>query len=280
MLLTADFDRVARVNLGQGYTCPPLGVPMPAYRWWLPGTPKLLAGAEQMVLQNVNKVRTVFGLKHVESVASFLRSDAEFLCTYPELDHYRDRGPARYYGHLPTPSAGVAPNWPGNGRRLFGYLRADYPHLRQLIRAIAASELMVLLHIPGMPAAAAAQFRAKNLVISPQSVNVPQALASCDAVVCHASIGLASESLLAGKPLLLLPAHIEQHMVAQRIRELGAGLSVDPEDARPDFKVLLRQLVDNGTLAERAREFASRYAALDTVQSLNDIVDRCEALIA
>jgi MGT family glycosyltransferase len=58
----------------------------------------------------------------------------------------------------------------------------------------------------------------------------------------HAGMNSASEALWHGVPLLMFPQHGDQHLVAARVLELGAGLSLTPAEIDP------RQL----------REFADR----------------------
>jgi MGT family glycosyltransferase len=64
----------------------------------------------------------------------------------------------------------------------------------------------------------------------------------------HGGMNSASEALWHGVPLLVYPQHGDQHLVAARVSELGAGLRLSNGDIEP---VRLRQLADR-VLAEPA----------------------------
>ena len=279
-LLASTGLGVPRAVFGDGYTCPPLATPMPPLGWWLPGPARYLPGAEHEVLRNANTALAAFGLPAAASVAAFLRADEEFLATFEELDHYPARAGARYYGSMPAADEGVDPPWPSGEKRVFGYVRPDFPALDRLLRGISASAHAAVVHVPGMSPAAIAQYPARNLAICPQPVRISAATAQCDAVICHASHGTTVAGLLAGKPLLLAPTQAEQQMLARRGEMLGAGLVVLPGERPPDFKQLLGRVLGEPGFATRASAFAAKYRGHDPRRAVELIADRCERLIA
>jgi UDP:flavonoid glycosyltransferase YjiC (YdhE family) len=86
------------------------------------------------------------------------------------------------------------------------------------------------------------------------------------------------ELLLKGKPLLLLPIQLEQSLVAKRVTEIGAGVVVDWENPRRDFRAAIGQIINNADFATRAKEFAQRYAGLTCEATVSRIADDCEAI--
>lgn len=278
LLQSAGLD-IPRVTLGDGYCCPPLQTPMPVLRWWQTGKPGYLAGAEDEVLRNANRARAALGIAAANSVAEFLRADEEFLCTFAELDHYPGRNTGGYLGPLPATHTGRAPEWPVGSRRLFGYVRSDYPHLDVLLRSLARSGHAVLMHVPGTSPAGAAKYRTSNLILSPEPVQTGAAIRDCDAVICHASAGLTTDSLLAGKPLLLLPTHVEQFMIAKRAEALGAAINIAPNEVPPYFESRLASLLKTDEHSSRAMSFATRHSAHDPARVVASVADRCEQLM-
>jgi UDP:flavonoid glycosyltransferase YjiC (YdhE family) len=102
----------------------------------------------------------------------------------------------------------------------------------------------------------------------------------CDLGICHSGANSVYALVTAGRPVLLLPLHLEQMMTAKRVLELGAGLVVDYEQPPPDFAGLLQRLLEEPAFAEAARVVASRHAGDDPAARVVRIADRLEELIA
>jgi UDP:flavonoid glycosyltransferase YjiC (YdhE family) len=112
-----------------------------------------------------------------------------------------------------------------------------------------------------------------------EPVALNAALAAADAVICHAGPSTVAASLLAGKPLLLLPMQAEQYVTSQRVVAMGAGLCHVPGFQPLDLSLALRQLVNKPQLAEQARAFAGRHAGFDPAQQAALLADRIEGAL-
>jgi UDP:flavonoid glycosyltransferase YjiC (YdhE family) len=85
--------------------------------------------------------------------------------------------------------------------------------------------------------------------------------------------------LLAGKPVLEIPAAREQRMVADAVARLGAGEVAQPK--RPDdIRLKLRMMLASDKYREAAGQFARRYAAFDPRGQRSAMLARCEQLLA
>lgn len=72
----------------------------------------------------------------------------------------------------------------------------------------------------------------------------PEVLARAALFVTHGGMNSVNEALYAGVPLLVVPQGADQPMVARRVVELGAGLSMRTEDvARGSVRALARRLL-------------------------------------
>jgi len=102
----------------------------------------------------------------------------------------------------------------------------------------------------------------------------------CDAGICHAGAGTVEALVTAGKPLLLLPEHLEQLMTGKRIESIGAGLVVDPAtDRSPNYARLLKRLLDEPAFTSAAEAVAGKYAGETPADRVRLIADRCEELM-
>lgn len=86
-------------------------------------------------------------------------------------------------------------------------------------------------------------------------------LSRAKVVVSRAGHTIISESLLCGKPLLLIPVpgQTEKMENARSVQELGLGLYMDQTDVREMFFDYLKTLLRNDYFRRRTREFRDRF---------------------
>jgi UDP:flavonoid glycosyltransferase YjiC (YdhE family) len=124
--LAARIAHIPCVRLDLGFMRPPRREPMPSMLPWAAIPKERLARSEGQVLKRVNAVMRAFGARPLEMLADMLDAQEQFLLTFPELDHYEDRGDERYDGPLYADSIGEARDWPeGDRPRVLAYLRRD-----------------------------------------------------------------------------------------------------------------------------------------------------------
>ena len=264
----------------QGYHIPPSAMPTPPLRDWEPVPLARLEAADRRVLDAMNAVLGAYGAPVLGTIGE-LFSDRAMLLTYPELDVYPGRGPAHYYGITDTAEGSAAPEWPpGNGPRTFAYLYSDYALLERLLDALGAAGLPTLAFCRGMEPGLSRRHNGARMKLSAEPMSVSHVVPRCDLVICHGSHQMTAQSLLAGKPLFLLPTQLEQFLVARRAVRFGAALAIAPEAPDADFGAALRELGANPVYAARAREFAERYRSHDRAAALASIIARCEASLS
>jgi MGT family glycosyltransferase len=79
--------------------------------------------------------------------------------------------------------------------------------------------------------------------------------------ITHGGMNSTSEALANGVPLLVFPQHGDQHLVAARVVELGAGLRLAAPDISPEaLRVLAERVVDEAGFAVAARSIAASFA--------------------
>ncbi|MEU4537327.1 macrolide family glycosyltransferase [Streptosporangium sp. NPDC023825] len=82
-------------------------------------------------------------------------------------------------------------------------------------------------------------------VLARRSVPQPEVLARAALFVTHGGMNSVNEAMYAGVPMLVVPQGADQPLVARRVVELGAGLSIRPRDAAVEsVNALARRLLD------------------------------------
>ncbi|MCF8150642.1 MAG: hypothetical protein K9K30_02010 [Burkholderiaceae bacterium] len=280
-VLAARTLKLPTMLFSNGFTVPPHHSPLPDMRPWSPAPEQALQQLDSAALASVNAVLTRHQCASMEYLANLFDVAEEALVTFPELDHYATRGPARYWGSLPSAGTGRLVDWPsGDGKRLFAYLRPECIHHEALLATLQAFGLPAVVYFPGMNPALRARFAAPHISFLDQPANIEQMSREADVGITYSSLATTTAFLLAGKPLLLLPWHLEQFMLARRVEEMGAGRLVNPEQPPGDLRATITDLIDNPSWRSNARAFADKYAAFDQQAVVGNLVRRIAEILA
>ena len=279
-LLAARTMGIPVMMFSNGFTVPPRRSPLPNMRPWTAVPEQTIRQLDLAALSVINTVLGRYRCAPMPHLADLFDVAEEALVTFPELDHYADRGPARYWGSLPSAGAGAIVNWPdGRTPRLFAYLRAESPHLEAVLAALLALGHAAIVYFPNMPPALRERFSAPHLAFLDHPADIEQMTREADIAITYASLATTTAFLLAGKPLLVLPGHLEQFLVARRVEEMGAGRMLNPEQPAGDLRAVLADLIDNPSWRDNARAFAAKYAAFDQNAVIGNLVRRITELL-
>ena len=223
--------------------------------------PGQLDALENEALASINAVLGHFDQAPLNAMANLFDVAEDTLLGFPELDHYADRGPARYWGNLPDAGIGDAPAWPKlPGKRIFAYLRSGPTHHEAALAALHALGLPSVVFFPDAPAALLARYAAPHLAFSATPLDLARTSSEADAAVLYAAMSTMTSFLLRGKPVLMLPGHLEQFLLARRVEEMGAGLLMNPEQPPVDLEHKLRRILFEPDFALNAQAFARKYS--------------------
>lgn len=251
-LLAARGSGIRRCTFGNAFSVPPELSPSPNMRDWLAVPRERLAASDKAVVDTINAALPS-GHAPLTAVHQLFEGSHRLFVGIPELDPYGPREPANYLGLLAGRSGSDRVQWPaGEGPRLFAYLRQDYPHIDGCLAALSASGARCVVNLVSGRPELVARHRGPRLSFTAGHVDMPATAAECDVVVCHSGLGTVAAALRAGKPLLLLPAQLEQYLLARNVEKLGAGLTLHPETAAPDFAGSIRRLLDEPAYAQKA----------------------------
>jgi UDP:flavonoid glycosyltransferase YjiC (YdhE family) len=280
-ILAARTLGIPVVLFGSGFYVPPRQRPLPNMRPWLALPPGQLDALENQALASINAVLERFGQPPLGAVACLFDVAEDTLLGFPELDHYADRGPARYWGNLLDPGVGDAPAWPKlQGKRIFGYLRTGTRHHEAALAALHALGQPTIVFFPDAPPALLERYAAPHLVFSATLLDLAQTAREADAAITYASFTTTTSFLLMGKPLLLLPGQLEQFLLARRVEEMGAGLMVNPEQPPVDLELKLRRVLLEPDFTLNAQAFARKYANFPQDTIIAHLVRRIEEIAA
>jgi hypothetical protein len=282
-LLASRWYDHRRFIIARGFELPPRQVPLPELEYWRTdrSDPNELEAKEQAILDRVNSLLVRDGLAPLNCLADLYAAvDDRCLLTFAELDHYPQRTPAEYFGAW-SPGGGCVPEWPAvDGPRLFGYLKPPRPRweLSGFLSFVRAQPIATLLYVPGADADWCRRLESPSLRFVHEPVDIGQLAPQCDAAVLNGNAGSVTEILLHGVPLLNIPLHLEQLVMAHRVVDLGAGLMADARQPQVMAEQLMK-LLSTPSYRESAAAFARKYADFDPDLAVAQAVSRITALL-
>lgn len=282
-LLAARISGLPAVTLGTGFTTPPPVTPLPPLCWWesskTPAIERRMRDSESVALTTVNTVLTAGGAEPLDKLADLFAVAGQFLCTFPELDHYPGRINADYQAPRFSADEGIEPVWPASGKsRVFAYLDPGNRFFAPLLKCLAESPVTSLVHAPGLPVDRARSMSSASVHVTPELVRMDSARAECDVALCHGGMGTVSAMLIGGKPILVAPTQIEQTVTARNIEKAGLGLAIREDFSRYPPAGLIRRLIEDPGYRKRTEAFAARYAHHSPQRTVQQIADRCETI--
>jgi hypothetical protein len=295
LLAARDFPEMRRAVIGSGFCVPPDDpTGGGGRRPWAPLRPGLVAAnpapvlaVEAEILGRVNWVLEGWGREPLGRLGQlFSDVDETFLTTFPELDHFRDRAGAAYWGPVVADASGPAaeaPAWPdAAGKKVFVYLKRTAV-AGEVLRALDGMKCPTLAYVDGLDAAERTRLSSATVRVAERRVDVAAASRACDLAVVNGGQGVVAEMLLAGKPVLAVPLVLEQSMTGEALRRLGAGDAAAPKRGAPwewAGGPKLRAMLGDDSYGEYARRFAERYAAFDPRAQRRAMLRRAEELLA
>ena len=147
------------------------------------------------------------------------------------------------------------------------------PLYRNCIQALDAAEWQVIMSVGSRVDRSAFGELPENVEVY-SSVDQIAVLEKADAFLTHCGMNSVSEALYFGVPLLMLPKTREQEGVAERVRQLGAGILLEktsPEEIRSLMNTLLR----DPSYKMKAGEIASGFRRCGGAAAAADKIEEC-----
>jgi hypothetical protein len=270
VLCLVNYRTRPTLNVGFGFIVPPTD--QPKFPPLMPDKPPFMS--DEAVLAVIQTVQTKRQQPLPETLPQLFADAEPFLTVLPELDHYQAFRPS---GHL-GPMAELLPPqpWPDTPR-YFAYLKGNNSATEAVVTALSgfAGQVFVLEPTPKLRERLA-QLKL-DLLDRPPPLN--EMLPQVRVVVHHGGINVAQQALAAGRPQLVFPEHMEAALTAARLHRLGVAHYMMDRYPVPTIVEGLRQLMQEPTFAERARQVAEQVHASGPWNPLPKILDRCRELL-
>lgn len=257
-LLAARGLSLRCVATGNGFVIPPDVTPLPELRAWQAAPREELERDEARALDMANAVARALGAAPLPRFAALFAEVSHALFTLPELDNYAElRQGAEYWGVPPGP-AQAAPRWSeGGGKRVFLYGQ-PFAGLPEALADLERGGYRALVCMPKVPAEERARLQTTRICFSEGLLDLDAVSRDCDCALMTNGHGTTTAMLLAGKPMLLLPQHLEMLLIADQVEKQGAGLKALPQEPET-VRAKLTRVLEDENFAKAARKVAERH---------------------
>lgn len=259
-LLAARSLGMPAVVLGTGFSVPPPVSPLPAFNRRLVIHEDALKASDGQLLAALNRYLAKFNGPLLNFVSDLFWQTAQVAITHAqELDHFAAGRPTdtQYYGLATQMPGGLQVQWPqAMGKRVFAYLKTEYPGLEYLLTLLAAMPLVAVIYISGDKAEQYQTFSTERLQIYLAPVDLTLLMPQADWLIYHAGSGMASQALVCGKPSILIPTHYEQLFTAEALASRQLGYVLNPHWIGPQIEALVRQALQDTAMEQRCAALA------------------------
>lgn len=290
-LVVADFSptlaltvkgRLPLVMLGNGYTIPPAGRPLPPMRPWRDVVHPFSRAHEAEMTFAVNRAQHHRQGPAIDHFADLFNGDASCVCTIPAFDPY-----ARYRSVPTLTPFNIAPiiagpplaERPEDTAAL--YMDAGHPALAPVLQALERlPQVRVEAYIANRPDDWMPPSQPAGVTFRERPLDFAEVLPRCRLLIHHAGLGTAYAAVLAGTPQLVLPLNLEHAITAHGCRTMGVARvrevrdALDPETLAGDLAALLHDPVTAAAAARAAAEVPRDGAA-----ALDAVVETCSGFL-
>lgn len=278
-LLAARSYPARKATIGTGFCCPADVCPMPDLSRGRPEVSQQVQRHEQFVLRNVNLELGSYGQPPLQRLSQLYGEvDECFLMTFKELDTYPEREGVEYWGTWPN-LPGTTPVWPeGRGKRVYAYLK-PFPAMPKVLDLLNELRCPTLVYGDRLNPKVPKRYQSETLRFEDRPLDLDQIGRQCDLAILNGTHGTTASILLAGKPALLMPLHLEQAANSAAVVRLGAGLRASI--VKPDLLgEQIDSLLSSDVYTQAACRFAARYADCRTDQQTERIIRRAVELLS
>lgn len=242
------------------------------------------AANEKHILDIINSALNDLKVPVLRNFIELYDVNKALLLSYPELSPFKHINNDNFYGAVLCENAYPDPKWPLTDEdkpKVFAYLKFGMPGVKEIMEVLANdSTRNVIIYLLGCNDAIKKTYTRPHLQITTDLVNIASVLEQVDLVICQAGVGFITQTLLAGKPLLLAPKYFEQTCNAYRAVQTGAALSLPKEITEKNIQERIETLLSESHYIAHARAFRYRNQPADInkiATAINDVYKSSES---
>ena len=265
LLLAAKIRNIAVVQVGTGFTMPPLEYdrlpPIRADRAPMVPEARIVAAAASLAAR--------YGAWTPQALGEIFRTRGRVVFGCPELDPYAPfRREPLHLPPEPLPEFIEPPVQP----RLFVYLGADVPNIERLLQALIELGVPLSVYLRGElgPLSKFLVLRGHDVYEAPPALadvlpNASHVISAGGAFTCQAALS-------AGRPMLGVPLHGEAELNVAALERLGVAYRLDPASSEGAMRNAVTLFLRDHKLLPKARHWANVLALRGQLSGADEAV--------
>lgn len=279
-LLAAKLFDVPCLAVGNGFSIPPPVSPWPSIAPWRAVPVEAAIESENRVNAVIADVVGTLGGRNAVEVRDLFGKD-DIIDSFPELDHYGNRGLANYVGPIVSIPAALDVDWQRSAcKKVVAYLRPSVPGFRQIVRGLAELDAETICVVPGLDVSVAKRLATTRMRVARVPLNLTRVLRSADLAVGYGTGGFSTQALLAGVPIAMSPKYAEQAILARRIEDIGAGRLITTSDVLSSVSEQLVQALTSDEMHANAAAFRERHRDFSTELAIERSIEIVERAVS
>jgi UDP:flavonoid glycosyltransferase YjiC (YdhE family) len=273
--LAAYITGIPSYATGNGFSIPPLTVPLQSLHQIEDPDLERLSKNEERLNNCINRLLTQYGLPKTARAVELFYGGLTFIRTFKELDHYPQRENTNFYGMPYDQIEGVDAVWPNySAKKVFVYLYSSDPVLPRILSVLHQLGIDTLFYTKTDEIPLNFTINSKHIKFSSSPLNISDISDKCDLIVCRGGSNTVAAGLLQGIPLLTFPAHIEQQMTCQSIARQNLGVMLNQQVDEYRLATTINYCLTSNKLGDATTNFAEKYKDHNPEQAIVNIAQQ------
>ncbi len=253
------------VYIGTGFTIPPDQVP------FAPFQPERLTEAskheliehEKATLKTINQVLRTLNKPKLQRLGQLYGDVTHSIFkSLPEFDHFGPRPKGNYVGVTHLETGMKQPMWPNvSGKKVFIYLK-PFEYIECILDALVDTQTSVIIYSNDINSKRFEPYLNKNICFEDDTLDMNMVAKQTDIAITNGNHGTLMQFILNRVPVMMIPLHWEQQLLALRMQAQGIGVLSRKDQPDHIIQKLKSILLVNGCSAA-VEQLATKYEDFD-----------------
>lgn len=233
------------VHMGTGFTIPPDQIPFAPFQpdRLVKADYQALIEHETSLLNRINNVLSLMKKPTLQRLGQLYGDiDHSLFTSLPEFDHFGARIHGNYVGVTESEDNMKSPVWPNtSGKKVFIYLK-PFEYVERILDELIDTNTSVIFYTNDINSKRLEAYQNKNICFEADPLDIKQVAKEANIAITNGNHGTLLQFILNRVPVMMIPLHWEQQLLALRLQSQGIGVLTRKDDVEHIVQSLRRIL--------------------------------------